>query len=316
MRPVITVDAPGKMMIAGEYAVLDGAPAVVAAVSRRLSVKLGPGPKDTDLPLEVVESLRLACQARGTDPDFSILIDASSLRHEDEKLGLGSSAAAAVATAGAVFAHSGANLDEPACRDQIFQIANEGHRSVAPHGSGADVCAAAFGGWRRFQLAAGVPLSQPIIAPSSLELRVIWTGVSARTSSFLSKVRTLRSFEPRVYERRREAIGEAAEAFIHALGANAGREILDTVFAHHRALEALGADCGAPIVEARLHEIAEIAREHGGAAKGSGAGGGDVALGVFLEASAADAFADACRARSFLPLNIELGARGVGESTR
>ncbi len=38
------VSAPGKMVLLGEYAVLFGAPAVVAAVNRRARVELAPSP--------------------------------------------------------------------------------------------------------------------------------------------------------------------------------------------------------------------------------------------------------------------------------
>ena len=316
MKDTITTSAPGKMMVAGEYAVLDGSPAVVVAVSRRLSAQLSPGTATDELPLEVTESLRLAAEARGVECSGSVIIDPSALRHGEEKLGLGSSAAAAAATTAAVFAQSGATLNDPATRDQIFQVANAGHRSVAPHGSGADVCAAVFGGWRRFQLAGDALLSQPLSASSKLEIRVIWTGVAARTSAMLAKVRTLRSFEPRVYERRIGAIAEAAESLVQALGRTAGPELLEAVSQHHQALGALGEDCGAPIVEVRLAEIAKIASQHGGAAKSSGAGGGDVALGFFLNAEAANAFADVCRERGFLPLDITLGTDGVRREAR
>ena len=81
-------------------------------------------------------------------------------------------------------------------------------------------------------------------------------------------------------------------------------------------LGALGEDCGAPIVEGRLREIAKIASQHGGAAKSSGAGGGDVALGFFLNPESANAFAEACRKREFLPLDIALGADGVRREAR
>ena len=45
MRP-ITVSAPGKVMVSGEYVVLDGAPAIVAAAPARAIVRLSPHATD------------------------------------------------------------------------------------------------------------------------------------------------------------------------------------------------------------------------------------------------------------------------------
>ena len=39
----LTVLAPGKLVLVGEYAVLDGAPAIVAAVDRGVRCVLSPG---------------------------------------------------------------------------------------------------------------------------------------------------------------------------------------------------------------------------------------------------------------------------------
>ena len=45
-RPSTTwhASAPGKLMILGEYAVLEGHPAIVAAITRRITVTLEPRP--------------------------------------------------------------------------------------------------------------------------------------------------------------------------------------------------------------------------------------------------------------------------------
>jgi phosphomevalonate kinase len=156
-----------------------------------------------------------------------------------------------------------------------------------------------------------VPLSKRLEPPRALSIRVIWTGSPARTSSMVSKVRTLRSFEPRAYGRRRDAIVEATEAFLDSLAAGSTAGLIEAISLHHRALAALGEDCGAPIVEDRLRAIAGLATQHGGAAKPSGAGGGDVALAFFPDSESADAFSDACRGRGLHPLDLLLGADGV-----
>ena len=118
--------APGKMMLSGEYAVLDGAPAVVAAVQRRAEVRVVAG--DYDGPIarglkhaepcfpEVDATRRLAEAELGIELDAELTVDVSQLRGEEVKLGLGSSAAAAAATAAAAgtagpFFHHGAYVE-------------------------------------------------------------------------------------------------------------------------------------------------------------------------------------------------------------
>ncbi len=76
-------------------------------------------------------------------------------------------------------------------------------------------------------------------------------------------------------------------------------------------MAALGEAANAPIVEARLRRIAELARAHDGAAKPSGAGGGDVGLAVFAGSDAARAFDRACTEAGFEVLEVELGGSGV-----
>ena len=99
--------------------------------------------------------------------------------------------------------------------------------------------------------------------------------------------------------------------FLHAFKQGDLTALIRSVSEHHEALAALGRDSGAPIVDPRLSEIALLAEEEGGAAKGSGAGGGDVAIAFFDEDEAAQSFATRCEAQGYAALNLKLGADGV-----
>src|SRR5262245_22238572 len=144
----LTVSAPGKLMISGEYVVLDGAEALVAAVDARVLVHASARPADRwgsdgtrspdprRLSPEALLTRELVEQALGP-ASMDLEIDTSALRSGGQKLGLGSSAAVAAATAGAVAAWHGRELD----RAQLLVWAQQGHRAVAPEGSGADVAA-------------------------------------------------------------------------------------------------------------------------------------------------------------------------------
>jgi len=140
---------------------------------------------------------------------------------------------------------------------------------------------------------------------------VIWTVHAARTSDFLTKVDTLATLEPAIFRRRIHEIHESAEHLISSLKTNDVAESLLAVRAHHEAMAALGDASSAPIVEDRLQAIANLATQSGGAAKPSGAGGGDVALGFFASSEDASHFVEACTAEGFQQVPLQLGEPGA-----
>ena len=83
--------APGKVVISGAYAVLEGAPAIVAAVDRYAVADTARAPDF------VSDEVRVALGGRRAP-----LVDASALRADGRKLGLGSSAAILVASLAAL----------------------------------------------------------------------------------------------------------------------------------------------------------------------------------------------------------------------
>jgi mevalonate kinase len=121
---IARVSAPGKLFLVGEYAVLDGAPALLTAVDRRVTVTLttADGPSwilrapglgsgvfrlsaDGSVPdtadtstrehLRVFDAVRAECTARFGAPTvpLEIEIDSRDFSAAGYKLGLGSSAA-------------------------------------------------------------------------------------------------------------------------------------------------------------------------------------------------------------------------------
>ena len=136
--------APGKLFLIGEYAVLHGGTAVVAAVDRRAVARFVPGAQPaTPLIAEAVNVL--AAYARERDlrlPDGAPLVDSSALSQDGQKLGLGSSAAALVAAMGALWDVLG-----QADGTLPLELAVKAHRQAqGGRGSGGDVAAALRGG--------------------------------------------------------------------------------------------------------------------------------------------------------------------------
>ena len=116
--------APGKLVLTGAYAVLEGAPAIVVAVDRYAAVDV----------------------ASPDDVDVRALHDEAG-----RKLGLGSSAASMVASHGARAIGRGARTcDRTGVRARIFRDARTAHAQAQGGGSGVDVAASVHGGVLRY----------------------------------------------------------------------------------------------------------------------------------------------------------------------
>lgn len=316
------VSAPGKLMLAGEYVVLDGAPSLVAAVDRRARVCWAPGldgsrlvgrnsAETNALPPEALLTRSLAERRFGPVPD-PMTLDVSELRSGDRKIGLGSSAAGAAAAAAAVMDRAGQDITDEDVRRQALDLALEGHRSVAPQGSGADVAASVLGGVVRFRKVDDATVDARTVSwPDGLHARVVWTGVEARTSELVARVRALQKRNPDAYRDRMGALRDAAERFVEGFAGGDAPAVVDAADAHHRAMADLGTAAEAPIVETRLARVAELARRAGGAAKPSGAGGGDVAIALFPPDASPDSFEGWCRAAGMTLVSLHLGAEGI-----
>jgi phosphomevalonate kinase len=307
----MVVSAPGKLMVSGEYAVLQGAPAVVAAVDRRAFAQIrhpGAAKAAAEACAAYVQAER-ALGSLGHEPT----VDVSRLRTEDAKLklGLGSSAAAAAAAAGLAFAEHGRDVASVASRAEIFDAAFRGHQEISPQGSGADVAASVHGGFLRFQKRSDAVEAEAISWPAQLRARVVWTHQEARTGDFIEQVRALAQAQPERHRTLMDGLGREAERFAASVIARDVRSVLASTMAYGRAMGELGDAAGIPIVTDTLRRVAELALGAGGAAKPSGAGGGDVAVALFPDEHAEQRFVDLCRQHNFTLLLINLGAPGV-----
>jgi phosphomevalonate kinase len=310
-------------MISGEYAVLQGAVAVVAAVGARAYARWSGGvpngsparssgsPQTSPLPPEALLGKSLAEERVGI-VSSDLTIDVSELRKSGRKLGLGSSAAASAAVVGAVLASAGRDLNDPKCQREVFDLALAGHKAVAPEGSGADVAAAALGGFVRYRLDGDVVAeAERMSFPADVATRVVWTGIEARTSEFVRAVRAFEAREAKAYAAVRDELRAQAVRFADAIVRSDAAEVVEAAGAYGHAMGALGHACGIAIITAELQQIADLARMCGGTAKPSGAGGGDVAIAFFRGESAAKSFDEACAEAGLDRLDLGLGAAGV-----
>ena len=198
----IVASAPGKLVLLGEYAVLEGAPAITMAVDRRASVRLrtrADAACEVQAPDVLDARLRFAIGSNGL-PDwtaagaaaaklnlvdevlrgladdhlgatagggFDLALDTSAffdaIGTSRSKLGLGSSAALTVALASALVAQSG---HSDAAQDRavwLNRLLGLHRKFQGGQGSGVDVATSLYGGVLSYRLPGGD--AAPVAAP-------------------------------------------------------------------------------------------------------------------------------------------------------
>ena len=328
---IVRTSAPGKLFLLGEYAVLDGAPALLTAVDRRVSVSVRPS---TDgvwrvsavglgvralalgaqgaLPAELDESTRsalsvfdavrihLAAALGVSVPEpVDIVIDSTAFQHEGHKLGLGSSAAVATALTAALVIASGVDLQPESNHDAatLATAATAAHSAAqGGTGSGGDVATSVYGGLLLYTRGS-VPTR--LDWPDGLGGFAIATGTGSGTVGLVDRVTRYGRADPFGYG---AALGELSRL------ARQARSSLDDV-AHFLqladdyfiALQRLDQAAKAGIVTEQHLRFRERARDAGGVFKTSGAGGGDLGL-IFGRTGHLDRLNEEFRSALCIPL--------------
>ncbi|TQJ37138.1 phosphomevalonate kinase [Streptomyces sp. NBC_00080] len=321
--------APGKLFVAGEYAVVDpGNPAILVAVDRYVTVTVselpgtgveftsdlgpravrlrwhgarlgthdGPGaPAGLAHVVAATETVaRLLAEHGLPVPGFSLRVD-SALHDNGTKYGLGSSGAVTVAAVAAVAAFCGLRLPP----EDRFKLALLATAEIDPRASGGDLAASTWGGWIAYQapdraavrdlarrhgvqeaLRAPWPhfAARRLPAPAGLSLEVGWTGTPASTAALVRDLdrRTWRgSASHRTFV---ETTTDCVHACAAALEQGDRQSLLEQIRRARRELARLDDEVGLGIFTPPLTALCDAAEAAGGAAKPSGAGGGDCGI--------------------------------------
>ncbi|TAL92661.1 MAG: hypothetical protein EPN69_08185 [Rhodanobacter sp.] len=327
----VVAAAPGKLVITGEYAVLEGAPALVLAVdraarvtlegasdcgyqitARALGIRAARGQLDTvgrmswpALDAAAAEQLGLvsavleALAANGAPAPFHATLDTQAFyaaADRQAKLGLGSSAALTVALAGAVCA-----LDrrDPPGIDTLIAA----HRQAqGGRGSGLDIAASLVGGLLAYRLHDGHPRITPATWPVGLAWCCVWSGKSASTGAFLAGLAAWRARAPARHATVMRDLGDCATA---AVVAGSAAALLGAVAAYARALDRLAAASGLDIVCAEHRALAALAARHEVTYKTCGAGGGDIGIALTTDAERLMTFRQAASQAGFAVLDLQ-----------
>jgi phosphomevalonate kinase len=320
-------------VLSGEYVVLQGAPAISAAVDRRVRVSLEessaeyhsiaapgylggswpfclnkagefawqkplPGPSSFSLVEEIWKSFDTAQW-----PSLALVIDTREFCDAASglKFGLGSSAAVSVALTAALqkYRAGGSNIET---------VAMDAHdRFQGGRGSGVDVATSLRGGVILYRRAAtGV---QCLDWPPGLRYRYLWSGQAASTTRKLAKLSGRR--------------GQDAESeSVNLLGGQAGnvaaawslgdsRQILEAFPAYIDALRQFSVDHDLGIFDAGHEELAQQASDSGIVYKPCGAGGGDIGIVLAACERAIVEFCERASQQDLHVLDIALEDQGV-----
>jgi phosphomevalonate kinase len=290
--------APGKLVLSGAYSVLVGAPAIVSAVDRYVCCD-----SERSATLETPEVR--AALPQGRLPDF----DATALRADGRKLGLGSSAAILLASLAAADPRSFDS--DHALRLALAGPALVAHRQAQGGGSGIDVAASTWGGTLIATRAPdGELVLEPCALPSDLVVEVWSSPVAASTPELLAGVARLGTRAPEQHAQSFAELTAAARLAASALRAGQTADLIAQLQQQGAGLAALGAAAGVPIVTPEAKRLAALAASEGAVVLPSGAGGGDIVLWVSSQASPA-AFRDLATALGHHQLHLSLHARGV-----
>jgi phosphomevalonate kinase len=289
----MTATAPGKLIVTGEYAVLDGAPALVVAMDRRVVARYAPGVAHGSSPflLALAHEIAVRHGDAAAQRALSIVVDSSSFFEGDQKLGLGSSAAVTVAATALALAagHGPQTID----RDAVLSIACAAHAgaqgAMGARGSGADVASAVYGGAIVFTMArsgsshSDAPGVLKRRWPHSVRIVPFFTGASASTADLVSRVSAARTAHPVAVDAALAAITQASNAACKAIAAPADlaqTALIAAISLAGAAIDRLAIATGVDLVPPCVIAARAAMARFGGTAKTTGAGGGDIGIAV------------------------------------
>jgi phosphomevalonate kinase len=322
---LITASAPGKVVLSGEYAVLDGAPAICMAVDRRARVTISssddghhsvtaPGFSDAHglFKVENGEPIWLADgdefglvgdvwrTANATVPgSLSIVLDTREFvdAKSNVKFGVGSSAALTVALSAALCEIAATDSDAAG-------IAFAAHRQLQHgFGSGVDVACSSLGGLIEYSVGGG--RGSQMAWPEGLAFGLLWSGASANTGAKLQQLDRSET------QPSRAALSKASRRIANAWREGSVQSILDEYGDYTTVLRDFSIDHELGIFDAGHAELADAARVAGLVYKPCGAGGGDV--GIVLAANDAEiaTFVEQAKAGHFRALDMSIDRRGL-----
>lgn len=305
---MIEARAPGKLLVSGEYAVLEGAPAIACAVARQVTVRLA----GADL-AEEPEAARWRKAAgklfrgrgiEGLPSRPRLAIDSRPLHSPaGTKYGLGSSAAVAAGVTGALLASCG---PLPGRQEQA-ELAVALHRRLqGSGGSGVDVAASVHGG----VIAMRGNRAEPLRWPEGLLCAVIWSGRAANTIPAIGRFRNALKDPAGPAAAALTGLSAAASEVTTAWCRSAGAA-LAALERYTLAWQELDRSAGLDAFSLPHRKLLGLARAAGCVYKPSGAGGGDCGLAFAQDQGRLGQLRELAGKAGFALLDMDLAAPGL-----
>ncbi|RDS79436.1 hypothetical protein DWU98_17915 [Dyella monticola] len=309
----LTASAPAKLVLLGDYAVLEGARALVLAVDRRAQVRLVSRADRAchvhapDLGIDEARAIigsdgRLQWQCddairtkltlvdhvwhgllgEGLAPvageGMDVHLDTSGFFHADgptrAKLGLGSSAALTVALACAWATYAG-HAEATADRTQWMRRLLRMHGAwQGGRGSGVDIAASVAGGLICYQLVgAAREPTYEQVSMHGLHCLFVWSGQSVSTGDSLERLARWRESHAADYAAHMNELSAISTAAIDALRQQRMQSFIGLTNEYALGLQRFGAACGLEIYSPAQKQLANMASGTDVSYKPCGAGG-------------------------------------------
>jgi mevalonate kinase len=315
-----SASAPAKIILFGEHFVVYGNPAILASINRRITVETAKG-KDGKV------TIRSDIAAGEFDGSTFKLIEGSNARASLEPIyfaarqalaakkqqaglevdivsdipygvGLGSSAAALVATIAAVDSLLG-----KADRKKICESAIEAERIIHKNSSGADCYVSTFGGLIHYSKGQEF---KKIDAKAKLFLVIGDTGIKHNTGELVSSVRKLKEANQMAFAGLMSQSKDICNQALAALN-NGNVDHLGMLMNENQLLlERLG------VSHEKADELIDIARRAGAlGAKITGAGGGGAIIALAATKEDSEAIAASIKEAGYNAFEVEIDSKGL-----
>ncbi|MFO7762499.1 MAG: hypothetical protein R6V61_02065 [Wenzhouxiangellaceae bacterium] len=342
----VEVTAPGKLLLIGEYAVLDGANALVMAVDRRARVVVAPAAERSGRlnapqlgihrePMMIADGV-LRCPGRpqadlgltarmipgivrslDREPEeitsLDLEIDSGELFESSGtrpvKLGLGSSAAVSAALALALEAWFEAGWRAPQPGRLLHRWLPVYRSALGGTASGADLAASFCGGLSEFRIAGGQAGCRALEWPEGLYWRAVWVGHAARTTDFVGAYERWKHAEPEAAKEIGAGLGQVAQRAVAACSDAA--VLVEACAEYAELLVALGDAMDLQVMSAPHRRLAGLGRDCGVVYKSCGAGGGDLGIALATDPERLGAFEKGLSDCACVPLDLSVSDFGA-----
>ena len=237
---------------------------------------------------------------------YDIQIHSELINEAGRKLGLGSSGAVTVAVVKALLEFYAVDFSDLT----VYKLSVLAQLRLGINSSFGDIASIAYTGWIKYtsfdreavivyqkehSVKETVNWNWPYLAIEPLDISeelyflIGWTGSPASSDELVGSVQENKSQSPQQYQNFLTTSQHAVEQLTTALQSLNVDQLTQAIEKNRQALKEMGTQTGVLIETEQLSELCDIAHAHGGAAKTSGAGGGDSGIAFIFEEEKAQA---------------------------